>query len=64
MLGELVDTPVALPNAPLPLVSVNVPQPDGTKRADLYLDPSQFRDRFAADLPQRVADASPRRSDP
>jgi pimeloyl-ACP methyl ester carboxylesterase len=56
VLGELVDTPVAHPNAPLPLVSVNVTQPDGTKRADLYLDPSKFRDRFAADLPQRVAD--------
>jgi pimeloyl-ACP methyl ester carboxylesterase len=56
VLGELVDTPVAHPIAPLPLVSVNVTQPDGTKRADLYLDPSKFRDRFAADLPQRVAD--------
>lgn len=56
VLGELVDTPVAHPNAPLPLVSVNVTQPDGTKRADLYLDPSKFRDRFAADLPPRVAD--------
>jgi pimeloyl-ACP methyl ester carboxylesterase len=56
VLGKLVDTPVAHPIAPLPLVSVNVTQPDGTKRADLYLDPSKFRDRFAADLPQRVAD--------
>jgi pimeloyl-ACP methyl ester carboxylesterase len=55
VLGELVDTPVAHPNAPLPLVSVNVTQPDGTKRADLYLDPSKFRARFAADLPRRVA---------
>jgi pimeloyl-ACP methyl ester carboxylesterase len=33
-----------------------VTQPDGTKRADLYLDPSQFRARFAADLPRRVAE--------
>jgi pimeloyl-ACP methyl ester carboxylesterase len=56
VLGKLVDTPVAHPIAPLPLVSVNVTQPDGTKRADLYLDPSKFRARFAADLPRRVAD--------
>ena len=54
VLGKLVDTPVAHPIAPLPLVSVNVTQPDGTKRADLYLDPSKFRARFAADLPRGV----------
>ena len=55
VLGDLANTPVAHPVAPLPLVSVNVTQPDGTKRADLYLDPSQFRARFAADLPPDVA---------
>ena len=55
VLGKLLDTPVAHPIAPLPLVSVNVTQPDGTKRVDLYLDPSKFRARFAADLPQGVA---------
>jgi pimeloyl-ACP methyl ester carboxylesterase len=56
VLGELVDTPVAHPVAPMPLVSVEVTQPDGTKRTDVYLDPSKFRDRFAADVPQRIAD--------
>jgi pimeloyl-ACP methyl ester carboxylesterase len=55
VLGKVLDTPVAHPLAPLPLVSVNVTQPDGTKRADLYLDPSKFRARFAADVPRRVA---------
>ena len=55
VLGDLLDRPVAHPIAPLPLVSVNVTQPDGTKRADLYLDPSKFRARFAADLPGGVA---------
>ena len=55
VLGDLLKKPVAHPIAPLPLVSVNVTQPDGTKRADLYLDPSKFRARFAADLPQGVA---------
>jgi pimeloyl-ACP methyl ester carboxylesterase len=54
-IDKLLDTPVAHPVAPLPLVSVNVTQPDGTMRADLYLDPSQFRARFAADLPAGVA---------
>jgi pimeloyl-ACP methyl ester carboxylesterase len=33
-----------------------VTQPDGTKRTDVYLDPSNFRAAFAADLPERVAD--------
>jgi pimeloyl-ACP methyl ester carboxylesterase len=55
VLGKVLDRPVAHPLAPLPLVSVNVTQPDGTKRADLYLDPSKFRARFAADVPRRVA---------
>jgi len=55
VLGELVDTPVAHPLPPMPLVPVDVTQPDGTQRTDLYLDPAKFRDRFAADLPQRVA---------
>jgi pimeloyl-ACP methyl ester carboxylesterase len=56
VLGELVETPVAHPSAPMPLIPVNVTQPDGTQRTDLYLDPSEFRDRFAADVPPRVAD--------
>jgi pimeloyl-ACP methyl ester carboxylesterase len=56
VLGKLIETPVAHPSEPLPVVSVNVTQADGTKREDLYLDPSKFRDRFAADLPQRVTD--------
>jgi pimeloyl-ACP methyl ester carboxylesterase len=55
VLGKLLETPVAHPVAPLPLVQVPVTQPDGTKRTDLYLDPSKFRARFAADLPRRVA---------
>ena len=55
VLVDLLKKPVAHPIAPLPLVSVNVTQPDGTKRADLYLDPSKFRARFAADLPRGVA---------
>jgi pimeloyl-ACP methyl ester carboxylesterase len=55
VLGDLLQTPVAHPVAPMPLVSVNVTQPDGTKRVDFYLDPSQFRARFAADLPPDVA---------
>ena len=47
---------VAHPVQPLAeaLVPVEVTQPDGTKRTDLYLDPSQFRARFAADLPPAV----------
>jgi pimeloyl-ACP methyl ester carboxylesterase len=56
VLGELVETPVAHPPAPMPLIPVNVTQADGTQRTDLYLDPSKFRDRFAADVPARVAD--------
>ena len=56
VLGELVETPVEHPSAPMPLIPVNVTQADGTPRIDLYLDPSKFRERFAADLPQRVAD--------
>ncbi|MGZ6638254.1 MAG: alpha/beta fold hydrolase [Solirubrobacteraceae bacterium] len=51
VLGDLVQEPVGHPVAPMPLVSVSVTQPDGTKRADLYLDPAEFRARFAADLP-------------
>jgi pimeloyl-ACP methyl ester carboxylesterase len=45
---------VAHPVPPLPLVPVKVSQPDGTTRTDLYLNPSQFRARFAADLPPAV----------
>jgi pimeloyl-ACP methyl ester carboxylesterase len=56
VLGELVQTPVAHPPAPMPLVPVEVTQPDGTRRTDVYLDPSNFRAAFAADLPERVAD--------
>jgi pimeloyl-ACP methyl ester carboxylesterase len=56
VLGKLIETPVAHPPAPLPLIPVNVTQADGTQRTDLDLDPSKFRDRFAADVPQRVAD--------
>ena len=56
VLGELVETPVAHPPAPMPLIPVQTTEPDGTKRTDLYLDPSKFHERFAADLPQRVAD--------
>ena len=55
VLGELLETPVEHPVAPLPLDSVNVTQPDGTQRADLYLDPSKFHALFAADLPPDVA---------
>lgn len=55
VLGDLLKKPVAHPVAPLPLVSVNVTEPDGTTGADLYLDPSEFRARFAADLPQGLA---------
>ena len=55
VLGKLLHQPVAHPAAPLPLISVDVTQPDGTKRTDFYLDPSKFRARFAADLPQSVA---------
>jgi pimeloyl-ACP methyl ester carboxylesterase len=55
VLGKLLNRPVAHPAAPLPLISVDATQPDGTKRTDFYLDPSKFRARFAADLPQRVA---------
>ena len=58
VLHELLNRPVAHPVAPIPpaLVSVDVAQPDGTKRTDVYLDPSKFRDRFAGDLsPRRAA---------
>jgi pimeloyl-ACP methyl ester carboxylesterase len=55
VLGKLLNRPVAHPAAPLPLISVDATQPDGTKCTDFYLDPSKFRARFAADLPQRVA---------
>ena len=55
VLGKLLNRPVAHPAAPVPLVPVKVTQPDGTTRTDLYLDRSQFRARFAADLPPQVA---------
>ena len=54
-LNQLLMRRVAHPIAPLPLVSIKVKQPNGTTRTDIYLKPSQFRARFAADLPPRVA---------
>jgi len=54
-LNQLLMRRVAHPIPPLPLLPVKVKQPDGTTRTDIYLDPSQFRTRFAADVPQRVA---------
>ena len=55
VLGKLVETPVAHPVPPMPFVQVEVTQPDGTKRTEVYIDPSKFRARFAADLPPRLA---------
>jgi pimeloyl-ACP methyl ester carboxylesterase len=55
LLSDLANRPVAHPIAPLPTIPVQSKQPDGTTRTDLYLDPSQFRARFAGDLPRRVA---------
>src|ERR671919_2224298 len=55
LLSDLANRPVAHPVAPLPTVPVGSTQPDGTTHTDIYLDPSQFRARFAADLPLRVA---------
>ena len=55
LLSDLVDRPVAHPLPPLPTLPVQSEQPDGTTRTDLYLDPSHFHERFAADLPRRVA---------
>ena len=54
-LNQLLMRHVAHPIAPLPLVSIKVKQPNGTMRTDLYLKPSEFRARFAADLPPREA---------
>ena len=54
-LNQLLMRRVAHPIAPLPLVSIKVKQPNGTTRTDIYLKPSKFRARFAADLPPRVA---------
>lgn len=55
VLSKLLARPVAHPIAPLPLISVPVRQPNGTTRTDVYLKPSEFRARFAADLPPREA---------
>jgi pimeloyl-ACP methyl ester carboxylesterase len=55
LLSDLANRPVAHPLAPLPTIPVESQQPDGTTQTDVYLDPSQFRARFAADLPRRVA---------
>jgi pimeloyl-ACP methyl ester carboxylesterase len=54
-LGQLLMRHVAHPIPRLPLGPVKVKQPDGTTRTDIYLDRSQFRARFAADLPPQVA---------
>lgn len=56
LLSDLANRPVAHPLPPLPTLPVQSKQPDGTTKTDIYLDPSHFRARFAADLPQRVAD--------
>ena len=55
LLSDLANRPVAHPLPPLPTVPVQSQQPDGTTRTDIYLDPSHFHARFAADLPRRVA---------
>jgi pimeloyl-ACP methyl ester carboxylesterase len=55
LLSDLANRPVAHPIAPLPTVAVQSTQPDGTTSTDLYLDPSEFRARFAGDLPRRLA---------
>jgi pimeloyl-ACP methyl ester carboxylesterase len=56
LLSDLANRPVAHPLPPLPTVPVESAQPDGTTQTDIFLDPSQFRARFAADVPRRVAD--------
>jgi len=55
LLSDLANRPVAHPLPPLPTLPVQSTQPDGTTQTDIYLDPSDFPARFAADLPQRVA---------
>jgi pimeloyl-ACP methyl ester carboxylesterase len=55
LLSDLANRPVAHPLAPLPTLPVQSVQSDGTARTDVYLDPSEFRARFAGDLPRRVA---------
>jgi len=55
LLSDLAARPVAHPLPPLPTLPVQSQQPDGTTQTDIYLDPSQFRARFAGDLPRRVA---------
>jgi pimeloyl-ACP methyl ester carboxylesterase len=56
LLSDLANRPVAHPLPPLPALPVQSTQPDGTPQTDIYLDPSHFRECFAGDLPQRVAD--------
>jgi pimeloyl-ACP methyl ester carboxylesterase len=56
LLSDLANRPVAQPLPPLPTLPVESKQPDGTTQTDIYLDPSQFRARFAGDLPRRVAE--------
>jgi pimeloyl-ACP methyl ester carboxylesterase len=55
LLSDLANRPVAHPLPPLPTIPVQSKQPDGTTATDIYLDPAAFRDRFAGDLPRRVA---------
>jgi pimeloyl-ACP methyl ester carboxylesterase len=55
LLSDLANRPVAHPLPPLPTLPVQSKQPDGTTQTDIYLDPSHFRARFAADLSRRVA---------
>ncbi|WP_307795119.1 alpha/beta fold hydrolase [Actinacidiphila acididurans] len=56
-IGDLTARPVAHPVPPLPLQQVAVTQPDGTPGTDLYIDPAQFRETFAADVnPVQAAD--------
>jgi pimeloyl-ACP methyl ester carboxylesterase len=55
LLSDLANRPVAHPLAPLPTIPVQSTQPDGTTQTDVYLDPAQFRARFAGDLSPRAA---------
>lgn len=54
-LADLTAHPVAHPAAPLPLTEVQSTKPDGTQGTDVYIDRSEFRDVFAADVDPTVA---------
>lgn len=54
-LSDLSKHPIAHPLPPLPTKQVPTTLPDGTKGTDIYLDPAQFRARFAADVDPRTA---------